>query len=178
MFDASNPRNGTLEPEESDGSLKYRAARRADVGAVVELLADDDLGARRERVESPTPQPYFDAFEAIADDENNELVLATLDDEIVGVMQLTFIPSLTHQGSWRAQIEGVRVASEYRSRGVGRRMFEWAIHQAHRRGCLMVQLTTDKTRPEALRFYESLGFKASHEGMKLCLETDQGAAKL
>ena len=87
----------------------------------------------------------------------------------VGVMQLTFIPYLTYQGGWRALIEGVRVASEFRSKGIGREMIQWAIGRARERGCHVLQLTTDKERVDALRFYESLGFAASHEGMKLHL---------
>jgi GNAT superfamily N-acetyltransferase len=96
-------------------------------------------------------------------------VVAERAGEVVGVLQLTFIPYLTYKGGWRALIEGVRVAAPLRSAGIGRRMFLWAIDRARQRQCRMVQLTSDKTRPEAIRFYESLGFVASHEGMKLHL---------
>ncbi len=136
------------------------------------MLADDPLGSKRECFQSPLPQSYNDAFEAIDRDPNNELVVATIDHQIVGVLQMTFIPYLTYQGGWRALIEGVRVASEFRSQGMGREMFQWAIRRARQRGCHMLQLTTDKTRPDALRFYESLGFTASHEGMKLHFDSD------
>ena len=133
------------------------------------MLADDPLGAKREAYGSPLPQRYYDAFDAIGRDANNELVVAVLDTRVVGVMQLTFIPYLTYRGGWRALIEGVRIDASVRSGGAGRRMIEWAIDRAKARGCHMVQLTSDKTRPDAIRFYESLGFVASHEGMKLHL---------
>ena len=133
------------------------------------MLADDALGAKRERFETPLPATYLAAFAEIDRDANNELVVACLGEAVVGVLQLTFIPYLTHQGSRRALIEGVRVASAHRGTGLGTRLFEWAIERARERGCRMVQLTTDKSRPDAKRFYEALGFVASHEGMKLVL---------
>lgn len=150
-------------------ALQFRGATRSDVSRIVELLADDPLGAKRERFESPLPESYHEAFEAIARDPNNELVVATLEDRIVGVLQLTVIPYLTYQGRWRAQIEGVRVAREVRSHGIGRKLLRWAIDRARQRGCHLIQLTTDKARPEALAFYESLGFEPTHEGLKLQL---------
>ena len=117
----------------------------------------------------PLPASYLAAFAAIDADPNNELVVATREGRVVAVLQLTFIPYLTYQGAWRALIEGVRVASSERSGGVGTALFEWAIARARERGCVMLQLTTDKARPDALRFYEKLGFVASHHGMKLKL---------
>lgn len=150
--------------------VQFRRAQKADVRAIVDMLANDPLGAKRERFQSPLPQSYYDAFEAIDSDPNNELLVATVDSQITGVLQLTFIPYLTYQGGWRALIEGVRVASEFRSKGIGREMFQWAINRARIRGCHMLQLTLDKARPDALRFYESLGFTASHEGLKLHLD--------
>ena len=135
------------------------------------MLADDALGAKREAYASPLPQEYYAAFEAIDVDPNNELVVACLVDKVVGVLQLTFIPYLTYRGSWRAQIEGVRVDASVRSRGVGRQLFQWAIERARQRGCRLLQLTSDKARPDAIRFYESLGFLASHEGLKLQLNS-------
>ena len=146
-----------------------RRARLDDVPAIVRLLADDPLGATRERNQTPLPDSYRRAFEAIDRDANQELVVACSGDRVIGVLQLTFMPSLTYQGGWRAQIEGVRVDAGIRSQGLGRTLFEWAIRRARERGCHMVQLTTDKRRPDARRFYESLGFVASHEGMKLTL---------
>ena len=147
----------------------FRRARADDVPDIVRLLADDPLGATRERYESPLPESYARAFRAIEQDANNELVVACRGERVVGVLQLTYIPSLTYQGGWRALIEGVRVDSGERSQGLGKTLFEWAIARARERGCHMVQLTTDKARPDAKRFYEGLGFVASHEGMKLHL---------
>ena len=137
--------------------------------AIVRLLADDPLGRTRERDETPLPVSYATAFAAIDADANQELVVACRGPRVVGVLQLTYLPSLTYQGSWRAQIEGVRVGADERSRGLGRALFEWAIARARARGCALLQLTTDKSRPDARRFYEALGFVASHEGMKLRL---------
>lgn len=150
--------------------IALRHARREDVPAIVAMLADDPLGAQRERFEDPLPKSYFEAFEAIDADPNQELIVATHDAAVIGVLQLTYTPSLTYQGSWRASIEGVRVHADHRSSGIGRRLFEDAIERARGRNCLLVQLTTDKKRPDALRFYESLGFVASHEGMKRRLD--------
>jgi ribosomal protein S18 acetylase RimI-like enzyme len=149
--------------------LSFRRATRDDVPRIVKMLADDGLGRTREDDRDPLPQSYFGAFEAIDADPNNELVVADMDGEVVAVMQLTFIPYLTHRGSRRALIEGVRVASSVRGQGVGHAMIRQAIERATQRGCSIVQLTTDKTRVDALRFYESLGFRATHEGMKLTL---------
>ncbi|HET9405000.1 MAG TPA: GNAT family N-acetyltransferase [Burkholderiales bacterium] len=157
-------------PTTTNPELSFRRAARADVPEIVRLLADDALGAKRERYELPLPASYLTAFEAIDSDPNNELVVACLGERVVGVLQLTFIPYLTYQGSWRALIEGVRVDSGMRSAGIGKALFDWAIGRARSRGCHLVQLTTDKSRPGALRFYEALGFVASHEGMKLHLE--------
>ena len=151
-------------------ALNFRRATRDDVPAIVRMLAHDPLGARREALVSPLPESYYQAFEAIDRDGNNELVVSELDGRIVGLLQITFIPYMTYRGSWRALIEGVRVDSEVRSRGIGRELFAWAIDRARQRGCHLVQLTSDKARPDAIRFYESLGFVASHEGMKLHLE--------
>ena len=151
--------------------IQFRIAQAGDVAEIVALLADDPLGTKRECFESPLSRGYFEAFEAINQDPNNEVWLAMVDGLVVGVLQLILIPSLTYQGGWRAQIEGVRVKSEFRSQGVGRRLLEWAISRARERRCVMVQLMTDKTRPDALRFYESLSFKATHEGLKLFLQS-------
>jgi GNAT superfamily N-acetyltransferase len=155
----------------TEAPLSFRRARPDDVPAIVRMLADDPLGAKRERYETPLPDSYVEAFRAIDRDANNELVVACQDGGVVGVLQLTFIPYLTYQGGWRALIEGVRVDSRARSQGLGKALLEWAIARARERGCVMVQLTTDKTRADAKRFYEGLGFVASHEGMKLHLKT-------
>lgn len=151
-------------------TVHFRRAVREDLPAIVRLLADDPLGSMRETDASPLPESYHAAFEAIDADPNNELVVAeTAGQQVIGVLQITFIPYLTYRGGWRAQIEGVRVAATHRSSGVGRQLFLWAIERARESGCHMVQLTSDKARPDAIRFYESLGFVASHEGMKLHL---------
>jgi len=158
----------TAEPLRDSPPI-FRRASKDDVPSIVQLLADDPLGAKREAYGSPLPERYFSAFEAIDRDSNNELVVVELNHQVVGVLQLTYIPYLTYQGGWRALIEGVRVASHLRSTGIGRKLFEWAIGRARQRECRVVQLTSDKARPDAIRFYESLGFVASHEGMKLHL---------
>jgi GNAT superfamily N-acetyltransferase len=136
----------------------------------VQLLADDPLGRKRESVTTPLESGYVQAFASIEADSNNELIVVEREGVVVGVLQITFIPYLTYRGSWRALIEGVRVAAEARSSGVGRQLFLWAIERARERGCTLVQLTSDKARPDAIRFYESLGFTPSHEGMKLQLQ--------
>jgi len=147
----------------------FRRAVLADLPDIVRLLADDPLGAGRERYASPLPQSYQQAFEAINADPNNELMVAVRDEAVIGVLQLTFIPYLTYQGGWRALIEGVRIDQRHRSAGLGEAFFHWAIARARERGCHLLQLTTDKARPDARRFYEALGFRATHEGMKLHL---------
>jgi GNAT superfamily N-acetyltransferase len=134
------------------------------------MLANDALGAKREAFVSPLPESYYRAFEAIDRDANNELAVVELEGRIIGVLQLTFIPYMTYRGGWRALIEGVRIDPAVRSRGIGRELFTWAIDRARQRGCHLVQLTSDKARPDAIRFYESLGFVASHEGLKLHLK--------
>jgi GNAT superfamily N-acetyltransferase len=149
--------------------LVIRRAARDDLPAIVRLLADDRLGAAREAAVVPLPASYLTAFAAIDRDPNHRLVVAEAEGRVVGVLQLTLLPYLTYQGSWRALIEGVRVASDRRSEGIGRRLIEWAINRARDHGCRIVQLTSDKSRHEAIRFYEQLGFVASHEGLKLHL---------
>lgn len=149
--------------------IQFRIATVDDLYKIVEMLADDELGRVRERFETPLPESYVRAFEAIDSDPNNELIVSCLNEEIVGVLQLTFTPYLTHQGSWRATIEGVRTASSVRGEGMGSQLIQWAIERAKERGCHMVQLTTDKKRADALRFYERLGFTATHEGLKMKL---------
>lgn len=149
-----------------DGSLTYRLATENDLIDIINLLADDTLGSQRETLELPLPESYRRAFAAIASDPNQELTVAELNGDIVGTFQLSFIQYLTHQGSRRAQIEAVRVRSSYRGQGIGTSMFRYAIRRAKEKGCSMIQLTTDKKRPQALLFYESLGFVATHEGMK------------
>ena len=152
--------------------ISFRPANLTDLPAIVAMLADDPLGATRERPQDPLPPEYTRAFEAIQADPNIELMVTCLDEVVIGVLQMTFIPAISRMGSWRALIEGVRVASNHRSAGIGTLMLKKAIEQARERGCRMVQLTTDKSRVDAKRFYEALGFVASHEGMKLSLHSN------
>lgn len=150
--------------------LKIRAAVAGDLPVIVRMLADDELGALREDYSEPLPCSYQKAFEAIEQDCNNELIVCEgKENVVVAVLQLTYTPHITHQGGWRATIEGVRVDRDWRGSGLGRELITWAVSRAQERGCRLIQLTTDKQRPEALRFYESLGFVASHVGMKLKL---------
>jgi ribosomal protein S18 acetylase RimI-like enzyme len=148
-------------------ALGFRRARIGDVPAIVALLADDAIGSVRE--DAAPPGRYDAAFAAIAQDANQYLAVAEQAGQIVGCLQLSFIPGLSRQGAWRGQIEGVRIASGHRGAGLGAQMLAWAIATCRDRGCDIVQLTTDKRRTDAIRFYEKLGFRPSHEGMKLTL---------
>ncbi len=148
--------------------VRVRRATRADVPALVALLADDPLGAGRETPDGDM-SAYHRAFAAIDADPNQLLVAATDGDRVVATLQLTFVPGLSRGGALRAQIEAVRVHADHRGRGLGEALFGWAVDEARRRGCVLVQLTTDKSRGDAHRFYERLGFVASHEGYKLTL---------
>ncbi|HEX5114474.1 MAG TPA: GNAT family N-acetyltransferase [Pseudonocardiaceae bacterium] len=143
-----------------------RRARRADVPAIVALLADDPLGAGRERPGDPA---YLAAFDELAADPRQVLVVAESAGEVVGSLQLTFIPGLSRLGATRAQIEAVRVRSDMRGSGLGDALVRWAIDTARDHGCALVQLTTDVSRTDAHRFYRRLGFQPTHVGMKLAL---------
>jgi GNAT superfamily N-acetyltransferase len=149
--------------------VHVRDAVADDLPTVVALLADDQLGVEREQVSGALDPAYRDALAAIDRDEHNRLVVLVDHEEIVGTLQLTFIPSLTFRGGWRAQIEAVRIAVDRRGAGAGRFLMDWAIAAARERGCFLVQLTTNRRRDRARAFYESLGFVASHHGMKLYL---------
>jgi ribosomal protein S18 acetylase RimI-like enzyme len=149
--------------------LSVRRAEAADLTAIVALLADDVLGAAREHVGEPLPAAYGAAFAAIDGDKNQLLLVGESAGRIVGCLQLSFLPGLSHRGAWRAQIEAVRIASAMRGRGFGEAMIVHAIALARERRCRIVQLTTDRARPDALRFYRRLGFAASHDGLKLAL---------
>lgn len=152
-----------------DPDLTIRRATAGDLPAIVRMLADDPLGATREADASPLPASYAEAFAAIDRDPNQELVVAEHAGRVVGTIQLTCIPGISRQGAWRALIEGVRIDASVRAMGLGRRMIRWAIDRATTRGCRMIQLTSDKSRRDAIRFYQSLGFEATHEGLKLML---------
>ncbi|QKW12926.1 GNAT family N-acetyltransferase [Verrucosispora sp. NA02020] len=145
----------------------FREAVRADLPAVLDLLADDVLGRTRDVGE--VDAVYEKAFADIGADPRNHLVVAEADGEVLGCMQLTYIPGLGRHGTERLLIEAVRIRSDQRGRGVGRLMMTWAIDRARQRGCGLVQLTSDKSRHDAHRFYLGLGFVPSHEGMKLSI---------
>lgn len=143
-------------------------AEHHHLAAIVALLANDALGKTREDYRLPIPKAYERAFKNIHTDPNQELMVALNEkEEVIGTLQLTFIPYLTYRGGIRAQIEAVRVREDQRGKGLGKKLFQWAIQRAQEKGAHLLQLTTDKKRPDAKRFYEQLGFKASHEGMKL-----------
>ncbi|MEU9474287.1 GNAT family N-acetyltransferase [Streptomyces sp. NPDC048191] len=149
------------------GDLDIRPATADDLSAIVALLADDPLGAQRESPDDMTP--YRAALERLDADPNQHLVVAVRDGRVIGTLQLTIIPGLSHKGATRALIEAVRIHAGERSSGLGSLLIEWAIDTARRLECRMVQLTSDKTRTDAHRFYERLGFSATHEGFKLRL---------
>ncbi|MGB5227648.1 MAG: GNAT family N-acetyltransferase [Eudoraea sp.] len=150
--------------------LIIRRAKQKDVPAIVELIANDKLGRLRENFKTPLPEEYIKAFDKINSDQNQELMVMLNDSgEVIGTLQLSFIQYLTYQGGIRAQIEAVRVHEDYRNKGIGQELIQWAIDRAKKRGAHVVQLTTDKKRDAALKFYEKLGFISSHEGMKLHL---------
>ncbi|MDX3568142.1 GNAT family N-acetyltransferase [Streptomyces sp. ID05-47C] len=149
------------------GDLEIRAAAAADIPAIVGMLADDPLGARRESPDDPAP--YLSALERISADPNQRLVVAVREGRVVGTLQLTIVPGLSRRGATRSIIEGVRVHADERGSGLGTRFIEWAIEESRRENCRLVQLTSDSTRTDAHRFYERLGFEASHVGFKLQL---------
>ena len=149
--------------------LFYREAEEKDLSSLVELLADDKLGKTREDLSHPINQGYLDALRSILRDSNNELIVVEYEHQLIGMLKLTYIPYLSHIGSKRCLIENVRIQSKFRGKGLGTDFFHWAVQRAKEKKCNMMQLTSDKQRPEALSFYESLGFVASHEGFKLKL---------
>jgi GNAT superfamily N-acetyltransferase len=145
----------------------FRPARRSDLVAIIRLLADDDLGKSREIASDPPDPRYVAAFAAIDTDPNQLLAVAAgQNDRVLGCLQLSFIPGFSRTGMWRGQIESVRIAKDARGSGLGSQFIEWAVERCAERGCGLVQLTSDKGRPDAIRFYEKLGFVMSHEGLK------------
>jgi ribosomal protein S18 acetylase RimI-like enzyme len=151
----------------STSTVIIRRAARADVGAIIAMLADDPLGRARERLEEPLPPSYFKAFEMLDRDPNIQLVVAEEGGRVVGCLQLCVLPGLSSQGASRGLIEDVRVASDRRSRGIGERLVGWAIEQSRGKGCKLVELLTHHSRLDAQRFYERLGFQRSHVGMTI-----------
>ncbi|MFI8434240.1 GNAT family N-acetyltransferase [Streptomyces sp. NPDC079020] len=147
--------------------LEIRPAVLTDLPAVVAMLADDPLGAQRESPDDPTP--YRAAFQRLDEDPNQHLVVAVREDRVVGTLQLTVVPGLSRRGATRSIIEGVRIHGDERGSGLGTRLIQWAVDESRRQECQLVQLTSDVTRTDAHRFYERLGFTASHVGFKLAL---------
>ena len=145
----------------------FRRAASGDLPAIVALLADDPIGSGRESLGGQLDPCYAEAFAAIEGDPNQLLAVAEIGGKVIGVLQLSFIPGLTRRGMWRGQIEGVRVAPAERGAGTGRAMLLWATEECRKRGCGLVQLTSDKRRTAAHGFYEALGFRPTHEGYKL-----------
>lgn len=148
--------------------MKCRPAVRGDLPTIVWLIAEDNISQTREALRDPLPDAYYRAFDIIESRIDQEVIVIENDEgEVVGTFHLSFLQFLTFQGGLRAQIEAVHVRSDQRNKGIGRAAMQWAIDRARQRGCHLVQLTTDKRRTDARRFYEHLGFKATHEGMKL-----------
>lgn len=150
--------------------LTIRDAEKEDVSAIIHLLAHDDLGKNRESEKTVDDAVYRQAFDEIDDDPKNRLIVADLDGDVIGCMQITVIPHMTFCGGKRLQIEGVRVHHAFRSKEIGRQMMDFAIDVARKAGCHLVQLTTDRVRKEAQRFYEKAGFMPSHIGYKYVLD--------
>lgn len=150
-------------------NLEFRTATLKDLTAVVRLLADDFLGQQRERLDDPLPERYIKAFREMENDPNNELIVAELNGEVVGTLQLIFNPSLNYQGGKRCTMESVRVDERFRGQEIGREMMLWAIERTRSEGCVSMQLTMHGERKDAHQFYENLGFSASHVRMKLKL---------
>ncbi|ATZ25639.1 GNAT family N-acetyltransferase [Streptomyces lavendulae] len=147
--------------------LTIRPATEADLPAIVAMLADDPLGATRESPEDLTP--YVAALKRLADDPHQHVVVAVRGERVVGTLQLTIVPGLSRKGATRSIVEGVRVHADERGSGLGTRFIEWAVERSRQENCRLVQLTSDVTRTDAHRFYERLGFTASHVGFKLQL---------
>lgn len=151
-------------------NLTFRQAVEEDLPAIVALLADDEMGQQREDPGLPLAAPYLKVFETIKSDPNQNLIVATNEEgAVIGTLQLFFLAGFARLGSWRGEIEAVRIAKQHRGSGLGKQMIEWAISQCRERDCKLVQLTMDKNRTNTRHFYEKLGFEASHEGFKLKL---------
>ena len=150
--------------------VSYRDATEADLPAIVCLLAEDQIGGRKDDPGPPLDPVYAAAFAAIERDPNQRLIVAEIDGAVIGTMQLSFLPGLLNRGAWRGQIEAVRIAADQRGQGLGADMIAWGVEQCRERGCFMAQLTSNNDRVAAHRFYERLGWQKSHAGFKLYLE--------
>lgn len=151
-------------------NIEFRIASINDLPEIIRLLADDFLGQQRERLEDPLPESYVKAFREIDADPNNELIVAENDGVVIGTLQLIIIPSLSYQGGKRSSVESVRVDTKFRGEGIGKRLMVWAIERAKEKGCISMHLTSHGERKDAHRFYQQLGFSASHVGMKISLK--------
>lgn len=147
--------------------VNFRDARIEDLRSIIDLISDDDLGRQREKAKGPLAGEYCEAFAAISGDPNQRMIVGEMHGDVVAYMQISFIPGLSRKGAWRGQLESIRVASHRRGQGIGTALLHWAIECCRQRGCRLVQLTSDRRRPEALQLYERLGFVASHNGLKL-----------
>ncbi|UOB17045.1 GNAT family N-acetyltransferase [Abyssalbus ytuae] len=148
----------------------YRKAKREDIPIIIKMLVTDKLGKLREKFDDPLPESYYTAFHKIDNDPQQELIVMENEEgEVIGTLQLSYLQYLTYQGGLRAQIESVRIKDDYTGKGYGTEFLKWAVTRAKDKGAHVVQLTSDKKRPEAIQFYKRLGFKDSHEGMKLHL---------
>ena len=148
--------------------MNFRKATINDVSEIIKMMAEDELGKKRENFKNPLPNSYLEAFKNIDADKNQELiVIENKGFQIIGTLQITYIQYLSYCGGTRAQIENVFIRSDQRGLGIGKKVFEWAINRAKEKKVHVVQLTSDKKRPRAIKFYEDLGFKATHEGMKM-----------
>jgi GNAT superfamily N-acetyltransferase len=152
-----------------ENKLEFRPATTNDIIDIVRMLSEDILGATREKNEKTVSKKYSKAFEIILKDPNQELTIVEMNSEKVGTYQLSFIQYMTHQGGLTAQVEAVRINSKFRGQGIGKKVFAYIIDRARQKGCIMLQLTSDKKRPDAISFYETIGFEATHEGMKFKL---------
>ncbi len=149
--------------------MHIRKATKEDLPQIIEMQANDILGQKRENFQIPLPEVYYAAFSRIDSDPNQELIVVEIQGKVAGTMQISHLQYLTYQGGMRTQVEAVRIREDLTGQGIGQKMIEWAINSAKEKGAHMVQLTSDKLRPDAIRFYERLGFKSTHEGMKLHL---------
>ena len=150
--------------------MVYRKATKEDLPAIIEMIANDALGQLRERFEDPLPKEYYSAFERINTDKNQELiVIENSEGDVVATFQLSFLQYLTYVGGIRCLVENVHVREDQTGKGIGKQMFQWIIERAKEKNVHLIQLTSNKLRPNAIRFYEGLGFKATHEGFKLHL---------
>ncbi|MEQ9422923.1 MAG: GNAT family N-acetyltransferase [Cyclobacteriaceae bacterium] len=150
-------------------NLTFRKADKNDLPAILEMVANDQLGRSREQFELPLPEPYNKAFEIITSDQNADLMVAEIEGKVIATFQLNYLQYLTYKGGMRVLVEGVRVHDNVRGQGIGKKVFEYIIQVARRKGAHLVQLTSNKKRSSAIKFYEALGFEASHEGFKLHL---------